>query len=141
MDPLTALSLVGNVIQFVDFGLEILSTARGLQKSAEGAVPENVDTEIVVKDLQVWNARLKDSAGPTSNEALSLMSQRCEEVADELLIFLEKLKSTGKKTRWKSVRSALESAWKKEKVDEMRKRLEGFRDEINLHILVDLRSV
>lgn len=32
MDPLTALSLASNVIQFVEFGLEIVSTARGVAK-------------------------------------------------------------------------------------------------------------
>lgn len=37
------------------------------------------------------------------------------------------------------MRKALRSVWSKEKTEGIEKRLAGFRDELNLHIVVDLR--
>jgi len=47
----------------------------------------------------------------------------------------------GKKEEWESMRKALRSLWSKEKIQEIEKRLASFREELNLHIVVDLRCV
>jgi len=39
----------------------------------------------------------------------------------------------------KGVRKALKSMWNKEKIKGIEKQLAGFRDELNLHIIVGLR--
>jgi hypothetical protein len=47
----------------------------------------------------------------------------------------------GGKEKGKSIRKALRSLWSREKVQEIEKRLEYFREELNLYIVVDLRCV
>jgi hypothetical protein len=50
--------------------------------------------------------------------------------------------STGTPHRgWESLRKALKSAWSKEKVDAMVKRLEVLRAELDTHDLISMRHV
>jgi hypothetical protein len=37
------------------------------------------------------------------------------------------------------MRKALQNVWSKEEIQEAEKRLAGFREELNLHVAVDLR--
>ncbi|KAF8536103.1 hypothetical protein BDD12DRAFT_749607 [Trichophaea hybrida] len=124
IERLAAIGLVGNIIKFVDFSSKILSKTQQIYRSADGALSENIDTELVTNDL------VKMSAG------LRVSLNSC---AKELLDALEKLKADGRKRKWKSVRKALRAVWSKEEIDGIQKRLSSFRDEINLHIVVDLR--
>jgi hypothetical protein len=49
MDPLTALSVAGNAVQFVDFGSKILFKSYKLYKSQDGVLMENLGTEQLLK--------------------------------------------------------------------------------------------
>jgi len=72
---------------------------------------------------------------------LAVLCVSCGEVADELLTGLARLKrsSTRGAGKAKSVRLALRSMWSKDKIAGIERRLSGFRDEINLHIVVEIR--
>lgn len=41
MDPLSSLGVAGNVIQFVDFGIKLVSRFNQIYRSADGALQEN----------------------------------------------------------------------------------------------------
>lgn len=108
----------------------------------------NAELEVIAKDLQDLNGRLQ-SPRPSENVkavlsdsdlALQTLSKKCSSVAAELTDALNKLKvqSTANR-RWKSVRQALKGLMRKEELDVMVKRLQLFRDELNLHILVSMR--
>lgn len=45
MDPFTAVSLVGNVLQFLELTTNIVSKSYELYNSSKGALAENVDLE------------------------------------------------------------------------------------------------
>ena len=140
LDPLTAIGLVGNIVQFVDFSSRIVSKTRQLYQSADGALTENVDTETVTKDLIELNTKLQARGSHTSGiSPLEKLSTACNNVGNELITALGKVKVDGKKGRWKSTRKALRSVWSQEKIEGIEKRLAGFRDEMNLRIVVDLR--
>lgn len=49
LDPLTALSLTGNLIQFIDFSNKLVSKSREIYRAADGTLSENLETEIVAK--------------------------------------------------------------------------------------------
>lgn len=49
MDPLTALGLASNVVQFIDFGLKVISKARQLGESVDGTLKENSEIEDVTR--------------------------------------------------------------------------------------------
>ena len=61
MDPLSALSLAGNVAQFIEFGCSLVSKTRQIYKSANGATISQVETAIATRRLLELTRRLKSS--------------------------------------------------------------------------------
>ena|ERR1700735_2284377 len=138
MDPLTAISLASNVVQFVDFAGKIISKSYEFHKSTTGALREHDDVELVAVDLKRRTERLKKCPGPADSDLVKL-SGDCYGVAEELLQALQRVTIKGTSTRWKSLRKALRSVWSKEKILELERRLNRFRDQINLVVCVQLR--
>jgi arginyl-tRNA synthetase len=141
MDALAIIGLVGNVVQFIDFGGKLIAKSTELYQSSEGALAENIDIETTINHLVLLTSKLKDTATTTSDDALRRLCESCKSTADELLTALKKCKVSGKQDRWKSIRKALRSVWSKEKILELEGRLARFKEELNLHIIVDLRCV
>jgi hypothetical protein len=154
MEALAALSLAGNIIQFVEFGNTLLSEARGLYKSVTGALSVNEEIELATTDLSELIVRLKGSffvsqtfgpASLTTAEQQTSFEEICDgavSVAEELVGRLRNLKVKECKNRkWKSFRQALKSAWTKEEISHLQKRLSGFKDSIEAHILFSIRRV
>ena len=82
-------------------------------------------------------ARIADG----DDTALRELCQSCNVVAKKLLSALNKVKVQGKQQKWKSFRKALRSVWSKEDIASLEQRLARLRDELNLRVVVDLRSV
>lgn len=64
MDPLTALSVAGTIVQFADFGCKLLSGYRELYKSTSGTLAANEEIELVTVDLQAVVLKLRRSVCP-----------------------------------------------------------------------------
>ena len=149
MEPLTALGLAGNVIQFIDFSSQLVSKGHKIYRSLDGTLDENIDAEIVATNLSQSNAKLQKSlsqggistATSADDKALVNLCQRCSDVASELLLRLDKLKVSGKHRKWKSARQALKTVIGKEELEQISNRLSLYRNEITLHIAVSLRQV
>ena len=141
MDPLTIISLVGNIVQFVDFSGKLISKSTKLYQSSEGALAENIDTETATNHLVLLNNKLKNAATTTGDGALERLYKSYGAAADELLAALDKVKVKGKQDKWKSIRKALRSVWSKEEIVELERRLARLREELNLHVVVNLRRV
>jgi len=147
LDPLTALSVAGTIVQFVDFSSKLLAKSREIYESASGASIDNNQLEAIAKDLEGLNARLRKplpSQQSLGEYDISLvkLGEQCAGVAAELIHALEELKVRGTThLRWKSFRKALKSVRKREEVEAITLRLQNFREELNLHILVNLRYV
>ena len=138
MEALAIVSLAGNILQFLDFVRGVVSKTGEIHNSALGNLNEHDDQENLTKDLKSLSGRLQNSAGH-SDRALEKLCSRCCEVSDELITALEGLAVKGKRTRSQSVRKALKILWGKPKLQDLEARLGGFRQELNLHITVDLR--
>ncbi|QKX61547.1 uncharacterized protein TRUGW13939_08699 [Talaromyces rugulosus] len=102
MDPLTALSVAGSTIQFVDFGSRLVSKTQKLYKSADGVLTEHIHLEVIIADLgtllkglqrklpehrQLYN----NQTVIEDDEALDNLCRRSVEIAEELMRRLEKL--------------------------------------------------
>ncbi|KAF2183820.1 hypothetical protein K469DRAFT_710189 [Zopfia rhizophila CBS 207.26] len=140
METLAIISLIGNVVQFVDFSGKLIAKSTELYRSSEGALAENIDTETATNHLLLLNNKIKDAATANSDDALNRLCESCKSTADELLAALNKVKVNGKQDRWKTVRKALRSVWSKEEIRELEGRLARFREELNLHVVVGLRE-
>jgi hypothetical protein len=130
LDPMSALSLAGNVVQFVSFSTGLVSGAYAIYHSSEGTSMENLELEFVTENLKQFSLRLsRGSKFPSSSfyatspsssdESLRQLSKSCKEVADELLSVLNDLKVNikGEHRKWDSFRQALKSVWKKDKIE------------------------
>lgn len=146
MDPLAALSVVAAVIQFVDFGLRLVSD--GAELYERGSVGRNDELELIARDL----TRLTDDivAAPThwldSSEdeaALKKAAGLCQEIGNELLNHLEKLRVQPSGNRLRlgldSFRKSLRNVRKRNKTQSIETRLKRARGQVKMNVLNLLR--
>jgi len=57
LDPVSALGVAAAVVQFVDYGTQIVSKGRKIYRSGDGTLAENVE-------LEATSSRLRDLAAP-----------------------------------------------------------------------------
>jgi hypothetical protein len=58
MEAVAALSLAANLVQFVDFGLDLFSRASAIKR--HGASDHHVDLEVITVDLRLVTERLRE---------------------------------------------------------------------------------
>jgi hypothetical protein len=112
-----------------------------IQKSGTGTLVENINIEITTNDLVLLSTKLYDSANSAGDTALRDLCQLCETIATELLTVLGSVMVHRGQNKWKSFRKALRSVWSKEDIVLLEQQLARFRDELNLRVAMDLRSV
>jgi hypothetical protein len=153
MDPLTALSVTSNIIQFVDFGSKLVSKTRQIYKSKDGTLSDKVLVEDLAVDLTSLSLNLRkslrenrpfdtlDHAESSDDEALEGLCIRCTEIATELIARLNKLKVEGpaRHRNWESFKQALRASWSNEALDLLAAQLSDVRNEIELRVLVSFR--
>jgi hypothetical protein len=141
MEVLAAIGLAGTIIQFVDFSGKLVSKTAEIYKSGAGALIENIDIETATNNLILLSTNLHASADSASGTALGKLCQSCGAVVQQLPSALDKVKAKGEYQKWKSFRKALRSVWNKEEIAALEQRLARYTDEINFHVVLDLRSV
>ncbi|MCJ1396255.1 hypothetical protein MMC18_009144 [Xylographa bjoerkii] len=142
LDPFTALSLASTVVQFVDFGSKLIKEGSELYHSAGGALSVNAELEKITLDLKEVTKKLETaSPGTKSTEntkeskALRSLAKSCSEAADELLEVLEDLKVKGTNRQWQSLRQALRTSHKKDKIREIEKKLDKLQKMLNTQLI------
>jgi hypothetical protein len=151
MDGLTALSLAGNIIQFVDFGTKLLSRAEELYRSSQGSLGVNDEIELVTADLKDVITKLRvsflkkdEDEDLCEQDQTQLASFRkvCDEavkVADELVERLKKLKFNGKFKRLTSLQHAIKTIWSEKEVASLMRRLLTLKETLESHVLFSIR--
>jgi hypothetical protein len=145
LDPISALGLAGNLVQFVDFLFKLVSESRGIYKSATGALNEHAFLEKIAVDL----SKLSDSLPSTTlgvtgssslvgHDILDLAAE-CKDVSRRLLGALEEIKVKGSHRRWKSFVQALKSVWKREEIEELTRRLDRIQNLLNTRLLAMMK--
>jgi RecA-family ATPase len=152
MDPLSALSLAGNVLQFIDFGTKLFSKAGELYKSTVGSLAANDQLELVTADLRALVSKLRQplSSEETQVETVqedketwSSFNRVCDEaadVADEIILRLGKLRlQDGKFRRLRSILQAVETLWSEREITSLLKRLSSLRIALETRVLFSTR--
>lgn len=138
MDPLTAIGLAGNIIQFIDYGTGIVKTAWEVSKSKSGFSNNSKTQEAVILEMKRFSSQLmiSNTGQPTNDEykALSELATQCHGLSQRLRALLGKIKAKD----LSSFRQALMSAVKeKHYADEMKAiqaSLDNCRDQLNLQL-------
>jgi hypothetical protein len=149
LEPFTALSLAGNILQFIDFSNKVLSKGRKLYKSTDGVLPVNKELDLVVADLETLMGKLcKPShlaslkgCSTESENALETICEACGNVANEIHMHLKALRVEGTHRKWQSFRQAIKTSWTADDLQALLKRLGAFQDNLEMHVLVGLRCV
>jgi hypothetical protein len=146
MDPVTALSLAGVVIQFVDFTSRIVSKGWRLYQSPDGTLLENRVFELTTEDLMGIIEKLhtslpRDALKSLSDEdqALAMLCKQCTSIGSTILAALRAKKIQGRNSPWKSFRQALKDVWDKEQLMLVTDKLESIRKEVETRILISVK--
>jgi adenylate kinase family enzyme len=137
MEALAAVSLAGNILQFVHTTKELISASRNIYDS--GAKQGNLELEIIARDLRAQTDRLKVPGGTTSkpiddNGSLESLASRCEEITQEILQILDKLKLKEDSNKWDSFLQALKTQWREPEIEALRKRLNSIGQTVNARL-------
>lgn len=141
MDPITAVGFAASILNFIDFSHKLISGTLEVIKS--GSTSENAHVSVVINDLHAVTKEL-DKCPPGNSkhdEALNTLASECKVLSEELQKLLEKLKVTAKNSKWKSIKTTLRSMWKKGEVAELEGRLDTYRSQILLRLVLILKYV
>ena len=148
-EAIAALSLASNILQVIDFGSKFASTAWKIYKAAHHSL-ESLDE---VKSLRVINDNLSDvlrdirtqsgGADPASgsNQGIVNLAKECATLAEELLQSLNKLGLGNTARKRDALRAAFKLTWKEKEIVTLQARLNDFRSQLTLGLLVSMRSV
>ncbi|KAL8797113.1 MAG: hypothetical protein Q9195_000580 [Heterodermia aff. obscurata] len=118
IDPVTAIGLATNVVQFVDFSWGLLCDSKRLYDSGTGLSAENEDLEMISNDLlRLYCALTAPSSVGAIPDQMGNLAFQCKSVAEELLTALNKVKEKGPRKRWTSFVVTLQSVWKKGQIE------------------------
>ncbi|KAH7370332.1 hypothetical protein BKA65DRAFT_545039 [Rhexocercosporidium sp. MPI-PUGE-AT-0058] len=148
LDPLTAFSLAGTVVQFIDFSCKIISTTRELSHSMNGASEEFNNHEIVTRDLLGMSEKLEASVEEcfvggvpysSSDEVSKGLSKGCGSLSKTMLSRLDKLKAQNGAGKRKSFKQAIRTLSSQKEILEIAARLAGYQQQMEIHVFVALR--
>jgi uncharacterized protein Yka (UPF0111/DUF47 family) len=150
-EALLAFGVAANVVQFIDFTTKVLSTTYRIGQEGNKNLGENRMIQMVNDDLlkSVKNLnkslKLQESHTLTENEGeLMQLAERCKDIASELFSALDSLKSHRehygrKREKWQNFRIALKTVWKEEHIRRLEGRVDAFRGQLTMRILISLR--
>ncbi|OAL32178.1 hypothetical protein AYO20_07946 [Fonsecaea nubica] len=145
MDPITAVSIAGNAIQFVDFTAKLISKGAELYKY--NTLSEHVELSQAAVQLRSFKLphKLDDlrslQTSLTQDQSL-LLSQLeeaysyCTDCAEQIIEAVGKLTVSGDHRKWKSFRHALSSVMGVSKLDDASRRLSNARQQLMLFLLL-----
>lgn len=146
MEAVAAFSLAGTILQFLDTGSRFINLAISLHNRGQDQVDESTneithDLDRIVKDLQSQGFSNPDSTASNNGQdnGLHRLVKHCGEVAEELLGNLCEHQVHDQRRKRDALKLALKRVWNDKKIAELRERLDGFRNQINVHLLVLLR--
>jgi hypothetical protein len=130
LDPLSALSVAGTIVQFVEFGSKLLSQGRELYKlRSKGQLMVDAELGLVTNDLCAIIKRFRGSLalgtsdGRESDDPGAEFDKICDtaaSIAEKLLAKLEKMKvNRPKDSNWKTLCQILKIMWSRDEIDDL----------------------
>ena len=165
LDPLTALSVAGNVIQLVDFGNKIVNHTLILSRDDGSRSTVVEELNIVTVELKGLCTKLEQSlrdgvlssSESVGQQSLKKLCNASYMLATELLRKLDFIKAKGGKMqarckdegkcmdgkcgKWHSFMEAVKWAWKEDEILGLKKRLSAMREMMEMHVIISLRYI
>ncbi|PNP76022.1 hypothetical protein FNYG_10580 [Fusarium nygamai] len=136
MDPFTAIGLAGNILTFIDIGLKFVSQTKGIYDSQSNSTAENDNLSIMATRfttaLSGMQSKLPSGNLSKDERALKELVEECSNISGELQSLLAELKAKKPKSKRSSVKAAFRDWRKKPEKDDLHKRLESSRQQLDL---------
>lgn len=149
LEALAAISLTGNVIQFVHFACALVSKSEEIYRSVSGATAEYTELEAIAFQLRdfrsdIDNALEDDATRQGRNQRganLIALAKQCRTIAADLLKAIEKVRCNPKARlqKFRSFRQSLVIVWNKQHVEELVGRLERARAQVVFLMMGNMR--
>ncbi|KAF2791788.1 hypothetical protein K505DRAFT_418873 [Melanomma pulvis-pyrius CBS 109.77] len=141
LEALTAVGLAGNIVQFIDFGCNLLAQAREIHTSTTGSSDMNLELEAISTRLRYLATSLSFStpkSGTVVGQQLRSLADEATSITDELLKAIEDVKLKGSTSSFKSFAHALQHIGKNKKIEKLGGKLAKMQGQLNTHLLVML---
>lgn len=141
MEALAAISLAGNIVQFIDTARTLITTARQLR--ASGSTTEHRELALLARELRGLVQRAtRDAEAPTpgvlsangTDEPLRLLVTQCEDVAKEILSLLKDVDVGDDAGKLETALAVLRSNRKKDEIQAVQGRLDRISHAVDLHL-------
>lgn len=152
MEPLSALGVASNVIQFVDFAGKLISRTIHIYRARTTRDDDEDDhshLERITRHLAEHNEAFKESLDmqqisqpaklSSADRDILRICTECEQITTKLLTALDKLRSE-KVTVWNSFVDALRAVWSEGDIQTLRQTLDSYRQQISLYLLASVRD-
>lgn len=142
LEALAAAGLASNIVQFIEFGCNLLAESRELHLSTTGSLDRNIEFETISKRLKYLTDKLTSTisqSGSAIEENLMLIAADGSAVANELLQAIEEVKMKTQHGKWGCFVHALRHIWKNKRIEKMAGKLESLQLQINTYMLGIMR--
>ncbi|KAK3377282.1 hypothetical protein B0T24DRAFT_666047 [Lasiosphaeria ovina] len=134
-DPLSAISLAGSIIQFVEFGTKLVSNSIEIYNSTSGSIQEHKELEMMAKNLEQQILIIKNTPTAIEDEAMSEMLDGCKSLSKALQLLLDQIRvAPDRRGRIASLKASGKAALKRNELENLARRLERMRDSICAHL-------
>lgn len=105
MDPLSAISVAGTVVQYVDFTAKLLSSTRDFYKSqGKSGSTNKQELKFIIADLEAWQSKLAALKASSDNQTgsdlqLTALCNECQSITESLLLLLRKQERAGSRLK------------------------------------------
>lgn len=141
MAELAAIGLAANILAFLEVGGKTALKFHQFYTTARDGTDLLPNLNSITKDLSRCLKRLQDESlenSTSGDTSLLQLAQECQKTAQDLETQLDRLRPA-EKGKIEATRRAWKAIWSENHIIRLQQRLEGFRSQLNLHLLADLR--
>ena len=146
MDAIAAFSLACNVVQVVNFSMDVVSICRELYRGGSLSKYDHLEDMtnhlIGLRDaLDSPTAQGNQNLRECQDKALLDLAEKCSTTATELFAELQKLKINDSPRKRQVITKSATSLWNQRSIDKIQIRLDEYRKILDSRILIGIRSV
>ncbi|KAF2439407.1 hypothetical protein P171DRAFT_122106 [Karstenula rhodostoma CBS 690.94] len=110
MEPLTAVGLVANIVQFVDLGCKIFASAKEIQHSTAGLTTDDQRTSDMMTEMYRLSLHLESPGREPSDaneKALFKLAAECHKLSVQILELMDKTSAKNPGSKSEAIRSTV----------------------------------
>jgi hypothetical protein len=133
MEAVAAVSLAGNILQFISFGVDLLSRSKKIYRADQNTAIGSIEVKAIVSEVTKVVHVIKAHPSVAAAEFHSILKEHCDsclEIADELLVLLNRVQVNGQHRKWKSLKAALVGMSTQSKVQSLEHRFRTLKQDV-----------